>query len=271
MCEFCIRHGAGRTWYLDAANYCEDAVRNRRRFRDVLLALVREHEPGDRSLARLQALLRSPVIGPPLRRLAEGQLKRHHFGQVLPLEDVRRVLELVDVIHGFPCICRRHLLGKAHEHYCIGLGAFFKEWAGDMPDLAGEGEPLSAAEAYRRVEEFDRQGLVHTIWTLETPFIIAICNCRPGACVALEMLLKSGTRMMFKGERLFQIDPSRCTGCGMCLETCYFEALRQDAVSKRYTVVPEACYGCGLCRAACPTGAAGPVERPAHLRGPAAF
>jgi len=31
MCEFCVRHGDGKRWYLNAANYAEELLHDLRR------------------------------------------------------------------------------------------------------------------------------------------------------------------------------------------------------------------------------------------------
>jgi len=52
------------------------------------------------------------------------------------------------------------------------------------------------------------------------------------------------------------IDPNRCSGCGICVDTCAYGAIDLDD-DKRIAIVNEAiCKGCGACAAACPSGAA---------------
>ena len=54
------------------------------------------------------------------------------------------------------------------------------------------------------------------------------------------------------------IDPTACTACGVCTDSCRFDAIRMtdDASSKfgvKFWVDPPACEGCGLCKHLCPT------------------
>ena len=46
------------------------------------------------------------------------------------------------------------------------------------------------------------------------------------------------------------IDPVRCTACGVCIDLCQWQAIRND-----YTVDSIACEGCGVCYHLCPEGA----------------
>lgn len=51
-----------------------------------------------------------------------------------------------------------------------------------------------------------------------------------------------------------QIDPMKCTGCGLCLEVCPGNVLR---LAQQIVVVafPQACDYIGACEAVCPNGA----------------
>ena len=266
MCEFCLKHGEGRKWYLEARNYSFDLVRDKRKFRRLLDRLSAVSEAGAAGTDRLRRLLGVPVIGRAFSWLVTRKMKQVHFGQVLTLEDVERVFRLVDVIHGFPCVCRKYLLSGDDERYCFALGTFFHDVLDDAPDLAGTGEELTAEEACRRARAFEEKGLLHTIWTLETPFIIGICSCRPGECLAMELHTNLRTQVMFRGEYRFEIPAAACVGCGKCLETCYFGAIGVDGPTGTCTVEADRCHGCGLCSRACPVGAPRPVERPRKCR-----
>jgi heterodisulfide reductase subunit A len=51
------------------------------------------------------------------------------------------------------------------------------------------------------------------------------------------------------------IDEATCAGCGICVASCPFGAIRLGAF-RRAVVEAVHCRGCGTCAAACPTGAA---------------
>ncbi|MDZ7793114.1 MAG: 4Fe-4S binding protein [Spirochaetia bacterium] len=57
----------------------------------------------------------------------------------------------------------------------------------------------------------------------------------------------------FKGGRVAELNQSACTGCGICVEHCRFDALSmKDGVA---VVDSVACEGCGVCGLVCPTEA----------------
>jgi Fe-S-cluster-containing hydrogenase component 2 len=50
-----------------------------------------------------------------------------------------------------------------------------------------------------------------------------------------------------------QIDEELCTGCGVCIDACPFEAIQ--LVDQRAKIVSTLCTQCGACLDACPNGA----------------
>jgi ferredoxin len=114
----------------------------------------------------------------------------------------------------------------------------------------------------RQMEELDREGAVHTIWTMMTPFIGAICNCQPADCLGLRTL-SLGVETMFRGEMMASVDEDLCTGCGACQDACHFKAITGVELSGAYRarIYASACFGCGLCRNVCPAEALSMVGR----------
>jgi len=49
------------------------------------------------------------------------------------------------------------------------------------------------------------------------------------------------------------INPDQCTGCGLCLDLCRFNAV--ELINGHYIIDEFACEGCGLCILACPENA----------------
>ena len=52
------------------------------------------------------------------------------------------------------------------------------------------------------------------------------------------------------------IDPTRCTGCGICVQLCPTNAVAVRA-HRAIIVRPQACTYCDLCETYCPEGAIG--------------
>ncbi len=53
-----------------------------------------------------------------------------------------------------------------------------------------------------------------------------------------------------------EVDLSKCTGCGICVDVCPYNARDIDPVRKVATVHPFLCDSCGACVVACPSSAA---------------
>ncbi|KPK84501.1 MAG: hypothetical protein AMS27_09770 [Bacteroides sp. SM23_62_1] len=49
------------------------------------------------------------------------------------------------------------------------------------------------------------------------------------------------------------INPDQCTGCGLCMDLCRFDAV--ERINGQYAIDKFACEGCGLCIMVCPENA----------------
>ncbi len=275
MCEFCHKHGEGKTWYLRAENYSQDLLSDLRR-----RAFIQEFIP---MAARLETLL--PQLKEKMEQLdrlpgfvrkvlvhrAVAKQKRDHYGQVLPLEDVEKIFDFVTTITRLPCVCRKATT-RSEQRYCYGISLapdggklreMFEAAGGEYllgPDTKGF-ETLSREEALAAFRDHEREGLCHTVWTFVTPFIGGICNCDTADCLALRCTLRHRMPMVFRAEFVAEVNPERCRGCRQCLRQCQFGALGYSAARKKAEVRAKLCYGCGICRTACAQGAISLVAR----------
>ncbi len=90
MCEFCLKHGEGEKWYLQTKNYSEDLLADvrRRRFIEQFsdpAVIAGEIGKGVRGMERLQRMPR--FISYMLKRMLVRNMKKVHFGQVVPIEE----------------------------------------------------------------------------------------------------------------------------------------------------------------------------------------
>lgn len=262
MCEFCLKHGEGEKWYLQAKNYSDDLlsdVRRRKFIRNFASKSpdeIARHAHDMDKLAKLPPLVRRMVTRGITRRM-----KRDHFGQVLPIEDVERIFGFVKSVVRVACMCRHATLGK-EKRYCYGIsiapdGGKFGEILNGLdssylsgPDLAGR-EQLTPEEALAAFRDHEREGLCHTVWTFRSPFIGGLCNCDRTDCLAMRATVTHALPVMFRAEYVAAIDPDSCTGCRQCMRVCQFGAIAYSASDQKAKIDQKWCYGCGICRAAC--------------------
>lgn len=270
MCEFCVKHGEGEKWYLQARNYSEDLLSDIHRRR-----LIEDFMSDTDGLARANKCLE--IIGKAPRliknivgRVVTRKMKKNHFGQVVPIEDIEKIFGFVNSIVRIACICRHVTLGKEKRYcYAVSLGPSGGRLAEVMrgignsfingPD-ASDNELLTKHEAIAALHGHEQEGLCHTVWTFKTPFIAAICNCQRSDCLAMRTVAH-GIPFMFRAEYVARITPEACAGCRACLSVCQFDAIRYNAAAGSAIIDQRSCYGCGVCRSVCTTGAIRLEER----------
>ncbi|MHC4622641.1 MAG: 4Fe-4S binding protein [Planctomycetota bacterium] len=265
MCEFCIKHGEGKKWYLQASNYSEDFLSDLRR-RRFIENFFTNTESAERDVRRLDQFYKAPrFVQAVLRRLIKRKMKKLHYGQVVPIEDVERIFGFVNSIVRVACICRHITLGR-EKRYCYGVslgpnGGKFGEIVRGLdlsflngPDTGGM-ETLGKDDAISALREHEQEGLCHTVWTFQTPFIAGVCNCDRADCLAMRCTVTQRIPVMFRAEHIASIDPDQCTGCRQCMRVCQFGAISYSASNKKAVIQQQQCYGCGICRSVCPRDA----------------
>ena len=225
MCEFCAKHGEGKKWYLQMKNYAEALlheelssaqkkivkVRTRSEWlapyfeTSVMPAITGVSKEGDDLLG-----VPSSAESPEAQLGDEEILNRRkvaQFAQLLPIEDVEQVIDIVDSITRMPCGCRFTSTGKTDKRYCFGLGV--DKWGilGKFPDAASSLEVLDKEDANRIFRKYDKEGLVHTIWTGLTPYAVQICN-RDRDCMPYREYIEKGRSSRFYRSFLDASAPS---------------------------------------------------------------
>ena len=271
MCEFCVKHGAGKKWYLQAANYSREMMEELRVKKHAAMFTRHFNIKIDIGLKLLKLVGKMPrVIKNAALGIQANRQMKMHFGQVLPLEDVHEIFQMMTGIVRLPCVCRGYTIGE-RKRYCMGITINPIEKADEEyyqllfegPDLSGL-EYLTREEAKNLVEEFEKEGLVHTVWTLPTPFVVGVCNCDRESCGAFKAM-NHNARVMFRAEYVAIVDPSKCVGCRACIERCQFDAIYYNEDTKKIVIDPKKCYGCGICRVPCSRDAISLVDRRDHI------
>ncbi|MDA8100842.1 MAG: 4Fe-4S binding protein [Nitrospiraceae bacterium] len=269
MCQFCTQHGDGKIWYKNAANYSQDLLADLERRKYIENFLSSAFSEGFQTLGRLETIFRKKGKLPDAVKAAMlKKAKAEHFGQVLPIEEIADVVTRAATIVRMPCACRWNI-AKKEEQCCYAVSYGPEAWYNDI-DMSyfgkaqNEGlETLSAEAAVSQMRAMEEQGAVHTIWTMMTPFIGAICNCRPEDCLAMLTLSRTAVETMERAEQVAAVDASLCTGCGLCEEACHFQAIdshKRHGMSHAH-IDPSKCFGCGLCRRVCSAGAITMISR----------
>ncbi|HTX89998.1 MAG TPA: 4Fe-4S dicluster domain-containing protein [Anaerolineales bacterium] len=260
MCEFCTQHGEGKKWYLRLENYSQDLLdqdKRREYIADFLNGFERRIPP---AVETMETLSRTPLSG-AMHWYLTRQQKKDHFGQVVLVEDVEKILGMAAGVIRLPCVCRKVTTGNQNARYCYGLSLDqrLRDAVNDSFNL----EILSPDQALESIRKLDREGLVHSVWTFKTPFIGGLCNCDQD-CMAYRVTHERRYfQNMFRGEQIAAIDLQTCNGCKVCIRQCQFGAMRYSAANKKVLVDARACYGCGVCRAACHKGAIAMLPRQA--------
>jgi Pyruvate/2-oxoacid:ferredoxin oxidoreductase delta subunit len=181
---------------------------------------------------------------------------------VLPIEEIGELVRKARTVVRMPCACRWDL-EKKEERCCYAVSYGPEAWYNSIDmsyfgKASDEGlESLTAEAAVNQMEEMEERGAVHTIWTMMTPFIGALCNCSAGGCLAMRTLSCINVETMARAEHVARVDSSLCNGCGLCDAACHFQAIKSFTVEGRPIALVDthACFGCGLCRRVCPAAA----------------
>ena len=269
MCEFCTQHGEGKKWYLEMRNYSRELLHEG-------LSPTQKRATGANTRLEWtnrfwQGFILPAITGvsaaPEARAFSAqsaDESKIGHYGQVLPLEDVGRVLDMVDSVTRLPCGCRFQNTGLTDKRYCFGLGVDPWGILGRFPEAASSLEVLDREEAKRVIRGYDQEGLFHSIWTGVTPYVIGICNCDRDCGAYRGYVARAGEQHFFRSEYVGVVDWDRCTGCKACISQCQFGSLLYSSAVVKVYAEPTRCFGCGVCRAACPNDAIALTPREAH-------
>jgi NAD-dependent dihydropyrimidine dehydrogenase PreA subunit len=268
MCQFCVQHGDGEKWYLQAQNYARDLESDLAR-RGYIVSFISDFESNRRKIrAGLSALRFVPKpLGAPFRARASRYMRENHFGQPVPIEECEQIVEMATSVVRMPCLCRGQR--SAEEGVCLVAtvrpvdDVLAEGWSSyaNGPDVS-EFERLDKEGTLALLRQCERRGLAHTIWTFQTPFVAAICNCDiASGCMAMKLQLEHNIKVMWKGEWVARLAEEECTACGACVPMCPFGALSRPRNGGPVTLARESCWGCGTCRTACRPGALKLVDR----------
>jgi len=275
MCDFCRRFGKGSKWYLNPENYSEETLKSERVQRDMMDVIGFEGTminilsgPARQSFEEGLAAMVDTAV-PDIRDKESVQslsliLEGSHGGQVVPLEDAMKIVDLArEPIMVQECYCRKYF-GSESKFSCMWLYPVSEE--ADTQRPWEKHRELSKKEAKKLLEKLDGEGCYHAIYWAPVPYPIVICNCDPLFCIGYKARMDYGvSNSVLKGEYVAVVAHEKCDGCQegvpRCLTRCSFEAIRFSPQIKKAFADIQKCFGCGLCRGACHAEAIKLVER----------
>ncbi len=193
---------------------------------------------------------------PALHRVipAHGSVKSEH---VLPYDDVRAMLKACKSFRVRDCICRvqQNLLENRKCDFPVKMCVNFSP-----VERPVHPNTISKEEALAILDKAEEVGLVHTMSNTAKD-IYYVCNCCGCCCGILRGITDYGIAESVSYANYYAvIDPEECTGCGICVERCQVNAIREeDGIA---VVDREKCIGCGLCVTGCTTDAVQLQKKP---------
>jgi ferredoxin len=187
----------------------------------------------------------------PVEKAVEGR------GQILAHEDVRQMIESASRVAVTRCTCR--VIAHKCDHpveVCLQINR-----AADYTVERGSGREITKQEALAIARSAEESGLIHvTMNKAEVSHFI--CNCCPCCCQTFPLLISQGLPLNDPSRFRASIQADDCTGCGICLDRCYFSAISlKDHNGGEVAVVnPDKCMGCGLCSIKCEPEAISLIE-----------
>ena len=196
---------------------------------------------------------------PPITRVVPVEQEiEQQLDDVLPYEDVKSIINRFDKIAVSTCYCRheKDLLGKPCHATKERENCFLFGQTAEFVIKYKFGKQVSKDEALKIMDKAREDGLVHKAFHVRQDLAneeYAICNCCKCCCGTFQIYHMGGAPMQSYASCLAKVEPSECTGCGICEEACSMEAIR--IVDDIASIDDNKCIGCGVCAYQCPVTA----------------
>jgi Pyruvate/2-oxoacid:ferredoxin oxidoreductase delta subunit/predicted transcriptional regulator len=170
--------------------------------------------------------------------------------QILAFEDVKNLVDRATNLAVTRCSCRAidGACGMPLE-VCIQL-----DKAADYAIERGTGRKLSKEEGLDILKMCEEEGLIHTAEN-QRGLGHVICNCCKDCCLNWPSVRTDFGKFVAPSRFQASVEAGECNGCGLCVDRCFFEAIRMGREDERVSVEGDHCMGCGLCQVVCPTDA----------------
>lgn len=190
----------------------------------------------------------------PLNRIIPVQEAIKKGTEVLPEEEIFKIIDAQEWICLLPCACRnryekigiRKCTFPIETCFLMGpVGKWFIE--------RGKGKRLTQEEAKKFIRYTTELGLIHLSENIkDAEGHLIICNCCSCCCCMLAGVAKLGNQNSIARAHFMAVMDSEieCNACGVCVERCQMHAIvMQDDVAE---ILSDKCIGCGVCAVKCP-------------------
>lgn len=169
---------------------------------------------------------------------------------IIPLQEAEKLVTQAREVYLRTCLCRIEAQVCPREKWDVCL--LFEHASEEERQQARR---IGVEEAVRLLKKVAARGDIHQVFYFENgsrPY--ELCNCCTCCCFPLREAKEKGDYddQLRSGYVAFT-DETRCTGCGLCLENCFFEARQLEA--DMVHLIDRRCFGCGRCIASCPENA----------------
>jgi len=271
MCWYCEQYGdpeiGDGLWYLNPYNHARNMYKLRmpdEAFKGAEVA--REGRQTDISIADLIDAIDEGDQGKYTRvqRALQANMGEGGGGQVVPLEDSDKILELCSPLGLMACHCRKGVRAIEErselEMTCMGMGVGMLKWERWPENYKGGVNFLNIEEAKEWNHKMDKKGFVHILMLFGAPFIGGFCQCDYTDCYAIRRAVDFGVGPI-KSHYVAEVDYDLCNGCGMCAQRCQFGSLKIEITTQKAYIDQFTCFGCGLCETGCSKGAIKLLDR----------
>jgi len=232
----------------------------------------------------LETYLPKPLWRVPGIKSLLVYLPARYHGKVLTVQDARKLINLDAEVHVAPeqakrvlpydlvnqivinsagtialgdCVCRSLIENPCKpNHVCMFIGEPFATYA------VKRGKELNIhyatkEQALDALQQAHEAGYIHNAFFKDAAGdrLFALCNCCSCCCkgIGITNIFKElyrgddpMPRMLESSGYLAVRDEERCTGCGVCVDVCHFQAMKRNG-SDKPSVDPYKCLGCGHC------------------------
>jgi len=277
MCIYCEMWGDGiEPWYLNPRNYARQLYTVKSKDAKPKAAMG-EADPNAFIKQQKAAVDAMEVSAEEYLRVQAEKKKSPGFesgahlgvvggwiGQVIPLQDMEKIVDFAGPLGLIGCICRLMYAGieerGEHGFTCMGNGVGMLKWE-RWPERYKHGVYfINREETKQWLRDLNKRGMFHSIMLFDERFIGGICNCDYPMCDSNQWRLDHGSNML-KGHYVAVVDEDICNGCSICAQRCQWGALKINVTNGKANIDQFRCFGCGLCETACPRGAISLADR----------